>query len=1099
MDQDFAERENDKTRVLGASASVGATGGNSSGDFPQAGEPAPSDVQSCLELLDRVWGAPPGAACSSLPEAAPVRSLGRFMVERKLGQGGFGIVFLAYDPQLDRKVALKVPHAAALLSPNLRQRFFNECRAAAQLEHPNIVPVHETGEIGSLCYMVSAYCEGPTLAAWLKDRTEPVPPRAAATLIARLADAVVYTHSRGVLHRDLKPANILLVSGGVVSGDWSGARGEESGAGSQEPEPLTTHHLRLTDYQPKITDFGLAKLLEHSEGETGSGVLMGTARYMSPEQAGGWHGEIGPGSDIFALGVILYELLAGRPPFLGDSDLETLRQIREAEPPTLVHGRPNIPRDLEAICRKCLEKSPPQRYSGAGALAEDLRRFLRGEPVQARRAHFVARGRMWCRRHPAGAGLVMVSALALLGFGLGGLEYGRRQQHHSLELQEAFTREEKQRVLVQERELLARRRLYGLELKAAGEALASGKPVVTLDLLANQRSGTEQEDLRDFTWYYLRQQCRPLRAVLRGQFAGPTTVAFGPDGRTLASGSTDGTVCRWEIDTGKLTAKVKRPGMWVHSLSFTPEGALWIEDGDLQSRELCRWDPATGNLQVRWTGSGSTVRLAFSADLRQMGLALKDELRIWDFERNAELASVKEPDIYSLHFTPDNQQLIGIGRSGTSGIRVWDSHGRYCQRFSYVGQVLSSALSPNGRLLALGLRGDMIALYTLFPPSLVVQVHAHDTEIWNLAFAPDSRMLASGCNRPSLSNNKTSPPAVKLWEVPTMRLLAEFDGDCGALAFSTDGRLLAHASEIYRTVRLYDVGWAPPIAAWTGHNAEAWALAYSPDGRTLVSAGDDHLIKLWDAATGKPKGSLRGHDALVTSLAFTPDGQMLASGSFDKQVIVWNMTTATPRANLKGHAKEIYSITLTPDGRALVTAGKGGPVKTWDLVTGNECWSVVDQLILAGGVAVAPDGKTLAVTRDEDVSCWDISTRQLRWTGATGQVLRMATFSPDSKTVATIGDGGMIRLWDTATGEVRRDLVGHGASILTVAFSPDGKTLATAGLDKVVRLWDPASGVELLSLKGHTAQINSVVFSPDGQTLASADHAGQIRLWHAPR
>ncbi len=363
-------------------------------------------------------------------EGLPAAGFGRFHVRRELGRGGFGIVYLAHDALLGRDVALKVPRAEVLVNSEWRARFRREAQAAAGLDHANIVPLFEAGEAGPVCFLVSAYCPGPTLAAWLRERRDPVPCAEAASLLIALADATAHAHARGVVHRDLKPANILLVRGGVVSVVWSGD--------TQSPthhSPLTTHHSRLTTHQPKITDFGLAKLLdsEPAAEPTRSGAIVGTASYMAPEQAAAGQEAVGPAADLYALGAILYELLTGRPPFQGESDLEILLRARADEPVPPRRLRPGVPRDLETICLKCLEKEPPKRYAGCATLAEDLRRFRDGRPILARPVGRLARAWRWGRRNPREAVLAALVSVLLLGGAAGAWLAERRRADQQAE------------------------------------------------------------------------------------------------------------------------------------------------------------------------------------------------------------------------------------------------------------------------------------------------------------------------------------------------------------------------------------------------------------------------------------------------------------------------------------------------------------------------------------------------------------------------------------------------------------------------------------------------------------------------------------------
>ena len=313
--------------------------------------------------------------------------LGRFRVVRELGRGGFGVVYLADDPTLGRQVAVKVPRWDRWEKPEYRGRFLQEARAAAALDHPNIVRVHEADDAGPVVYIASAYCEGPSLAAWLRGRTRPVPYRLAAALTADLAAGVRHAHERGVLHRDLKPANVLL-----------------EGAAEGEAPALT----------PKICDFGLAKVVDAEATGTASGAIMGTPQYMAPEQAEGRTSDVGPATDVYALGAILYELLTGRPPFEGANPMETARLVAVKPPEPPRRRRKDVPRDLEAIVLTCLEKEPARRYATAEALDTDLRRWLEGKPPLGRPEPWHRRIGRWVRRHPARTAAALCLPIAVV-------------------------------------------------------------------------------------------------------------------------------------------------------------------------------------------------------------------------------------------------------------------------------------------------------------------------------------------------------------------------------------------------------------------------------------------------------------------------------------------------------------------------------------------------------------------------------------------------------------------------------------------------------------------------------------------------------------
>jgi serine/threonine protein kinase len=557
----------------------------------------------------RLPGPPP------LPDTPPadLPRVGAYETLKVLGRGGMGIVYLAWQPGPARLVALKMVLAGAHASPQQRARFRTEAEAAARLHHPHIIQIYDVGEADGQPYFAMEYVEGGTLAARLN--RHPQPWRAACTLVASLAGAVHHAHKRGIVHRDLKPANILLQpidNETTLQGDIE----RESGAILFSPDlPV--------GLSPKISDFGLAKLEIGGLAQTVSGAILGTPGYMAPEQAGKSSEPVGPAADIHALGAILYELITGRPPFQALSVLETLEQLRNEEPVSPRRLIANIPRDLETICLKCLHKQPRRRYESALALAEDLRRCIAGEPVKARPLSAWERGVKWLRRHPARAGLIGVSCLAVLALtGLAvGLSYSTRLKslNGNLEVavhdaQAAQDEAERQRAAVGKLERWVR---YLRDVHLAEEAWQNGQVRRITALLKGCPT-----DLRGWEWRYLNglshQDDEPPNFP-----AGVHAVAFHPNGRRLAAGCQDGSVWLWDAGSRTPTKAAEQHTGSVRGVAFSPDGRFLASAGDDGVVRL--WDPDNGNLIRALKKQRPPLRcVAFSSDSMVLAAAGKE-------------------------------------------------------------------------------------------------------------------------------------------------------------------------------------------------------------------------------------------------------------------------------------------------------------------------------------------------------------------------------------------------------------------------------------------------------------------------------------------
>jgi tRNA A-37 threonylcarbamoyl transferase component Bud32 len=680
----------------------------------------------------------------------------------ELGRGGMGVVYKARHVKLGRLVALKMILSGAHAGEGDLARFRMEAEAIARLQHPNIVQIYEIGEQDGRPFLALEFCGGGSLEKKLGGG--PLPPKEAARLAETLAQAMHAAHEAGVVHRDLKPANVLLTKDGTL----------------------------------KITDFGLAKKLDEA-GQTASGAIMGTPSYMAPEQAGGKSAQIGPHTDVYALGTILYERLTGRPPFRAATQLDTILQVVSDEPVPPGQLQPKTPRDLETICLKCLQKEPRKRYASAAALADDLRRFQNGEPVRARPVGRLQRGWRWCRRNPVGAGLVAALLLGTaVATGLAVWALGERNRAR-------LEKEEKDRQLTRAEWLV-----YANQLALAQAALNEKDNKDRVNE-AGAYLIYAREDYRGWEYRYLWKQCLTKGQAasvlnLNGHTLPVSSICFSPDGKRLASVSADRTVRVWDADTGHLVRTLlhMRP---IAAIVFSPDGQrLASADGDQTVQTVHFWDVEKGQeVRAFEKREGTLVHhVTFSPDGKLLAAASADNktVRVLDVETGQELFALKEhtSEVRALAFSPDGQRLA---RAWGDAVRVVDAK---------TGQEL---LAPKGR-----------------PQKVSV-----------LAFSPDGKRLAVAFDE------------VWLWDVGTGHELLILKGNGGglllrgitsgvqALAFSPDGKRLASASA--DVVRLWETDVGQEVLVLRGHTGPVSALAFSPNGRLLASASGT-TVQLWD-------------------------------------------------------------------------------------------------------------------------------------------------------------------------------------------------------------------------------------------------------------
>ena len=971
------------------------------------------------------------------PEKSAVpflRHFGDYELLEEIAQGGMGIVFRARQTSLNRTVAIKMIRAGHFASPEAVLRFKAEAQTVAQLKHPNIVPVYEVGEVEGQHYYSMALITGRNLAERVGNT--PLPARQAARYTLLAALAIHHAHQQGILHRDLKPSNILI---------------DESD-------------------QPQITDFGLAKRLEGDAELTVSGQVVGSPQYMPPEQALGKNRQISVAGDVYSLGAVLFYLITGRPPFQAETAAETLAVLLHQEPirPRLLNG--SVPKDLETICLKCLEKPPEHRYTTAQELADELDRFLADKPILARPIRPLGRTWRWCRRKPALAAALSGLLLALV-LGLSGVlwQWGRAKQGQDE----------------------ARGNLYVAEMNLAVQAWEGGRLQRAKELLKwHQRVNPL---LLGFEWRLIHQLCHESLAwrTLMRHRSSVVSLAISRQ-EILASGGFDHQVLLWEVKSGRLLHELPDHEDVVHAVAFSPDGRLLVTG--CHDNRIRLWEVASGRLEAKFEVHQEPVRsVVFTAN--GTGLISADEagtIISWDLDQRRPISRWQDADkIEQMSLSPDGSRLAVCGF--TTGIRLFEAHtGQLLHRleqhtsallmvvFSPDGQILASAgydgkiqlwnaltgaplfsfghgapirylsFSPAGNILAAAAFDGQIRLWNFHNGTLMGSLRGHAADVNVLAFSPDGRLLASG----------SDDRAVKLWnlsEEPFHKSVLAHGGLVNSLSLTSDHDRLVTADVVKNTLHVWDLKPTSPICRFTLTNPALWCVSGSPDKPIAVAGGTDGALRFWDLRTGQPLATVQSHAGTVTQLAFTPDGQRFASASRDGTVKLWDARRYQVLATLTNLSTMVHAVAFSPT-----------------------------------------PGEWLAIcTHDARLLLWNAAKSY--WVSLAGHQadVRCVAFSADGKMLAS-GDGQrVILLWDMTKRSLIGRLEGHAALVSSLSFCPDHKTLASGSWDGTVKLWNLLLRQEVATLRNHSGQVTSVLFSADGNLLCSASSDATVRLWRA--
>jgi WD40 repeat protein/serine/threonine protein kinase/tetratricopeptide (TPR) repeat protein len=1027
--------------------------------------------------------------------------IGHYELLELIGEGGMGLVYLAEQKEpVRRKVVLKIVKPG-MDSKQVIARFEAERQVLAILDHPNIAHVFDAGatETGRP-YFVMEYVKGMSITRYCDQKKLSIEQRL--RLFEQVCEGIHHAHQKGIIHRDIKPTNILI----SIHGDKA---------------------------VPKIIDFGIAKAITQPLTDktfvTFQGQLLGTPEYMSPEQVDLATQDIDTRSDIYSLGVVLYELLAGVLPFEEESfgrrglaDIQrTIREIEPASPSIRLtslgekaktiaasRGTQVVPlarrlhRELEWIPLKAMRKDRCRRYKSASDMADDIRNYLNGNPLIAGPETATYRVQKFVRKHAGSvATVVLVATAIIVGFIVSTVMYLRSERALEREAiahnqtQEAKEKEEIARIRAEEAEKVAEEKAESYRRLSYnhGVALADAK-YREADVAGVRRLLKDSpEDLRGWEWQRLNSISDQAFMTIRGHRGwGIISAVVSPDGRLIASCGADSPIRIWDLATGTELKILRGHTEEVESLAFSPDGKQ-IVSGSID-KTVRIWDVASEEQLMVLRGHDGTVWcVAYSPDGKLIascsGSTIDNTIRIWDAQSGVELKVLRGHErVSSICFSRDSRQIASTGRNW--GIKLWDvATGELGASYGQDEDGSCVAFSPDGHRIISGGRDGVIRIRDSSNGSVLAMMHAHNGIIAHVTFSPDGRRVVSCAN---------SDNTVRIWDAQTgaeLGVLRGHENSPTSASFSPDGSRII-SSSWDSTIKIWDAYVDPTRMLLPRHKDTVTALTFTSDGKQLVSGSFDGTIKVWDVASGAEIHTLHKQERDFKSVALSPDGKRIALGLADKTIKLCDLTSGEEILTLRGHESPVYEVIFSPDGRRIISAGnRDRTVRVWDTITGDEEMVLRGHDYIVISVTISPDGQYI-VSGDVwgYIKVWNANTGdELMTISAGSHPVRQVTFSPDGKWIVSADNNRTIKVWNPSTGDELATLKGHNDAVTSALFSRDGKRIISGSRDGMVKVWDWTTGQELMVMSGN-ASINVGALSPDGQTFAAGGTDGSIVL-----
>jgi eukaryotic-like serine/threonine-protein kinase len=977
-----------------------------------------------------------------------VRYFGLYELMGILGQGGMGIVYRARQLNTGRLVALKLLKTECLASNEAIERFHAEVKAAARLDHPHILPLYEVGEYKGQHYYTMKLVEPGSLAERLSHHNafpkSALDLRPSTLVVSQVARAIHHAHQRGLLHRDLKPGNILI--------------------DDQD--------------HPYVADFGLAKFLGEDTGLTRPEVLVGSPQYMSPEQAREQSQQVTVTSDVFSLGVILYECLTGQRPFAADTVLETLRRVAEATPISPSEHNPNLDSDLETVCLKCLAKEPSERYPTAEALAEDLDCWRRGEPVQARPASGLERGAKWVRRHPIPSALSAMVLLSIL-LGVAGVTWQWRRAETTAARLAA--------------------NLCTLEIRQAEDWLCSDRARQALPYLARtlrQNSGNPLPASRLLSALMHRNFPLLMKELQPASTHEIDAAFFAPNNRWIAAAAHDGTVGLWDATHGHAITNWVCHGRSINDLGFNSTGEYMItasQDGTARVWSLPSGMPRTAPL----LHPGPVDCVRFSPDSQVVATVANDgKCRVWNAATGSLLQTLSQPSpISAVEYSAGSAQMLTITERT---VQLWDTQPSLslARTLAHDSVIVAASFSPDG--LRVATTADKSARVWDTQTGRLMVALDHPIDLQMARFSPDGgRMLTVDTDH-----------VVRLWDWAARKILSKVDAYrnsvLNTVQFSPDGLCLVTAADD-QTARVWDAQSGQPVGEPMMHENYVLAAIFSPDGQRVLTRSWHAPARVWDVRPGSALPAVLKHSCQVNLVRFSPDSGRMLTVCTNHTAQTWATATLTASVEPWALAASVKYAVYSPDGRTIATLSKDGEIAVWETTQKQKLALITPSPHPFQNIVFSPDNTLLAAGYSGSVvQLWDARTGRSNGVPMVndggsrdwGDNIHSICFSPDGRQLATANHNGTAQVWDSATG-ARIALIQHAAPVIGVVFTPDGARLVTASMDRTTRLWDIASGQAVTAPMQHSGELLTFDLSHDGRRLVSGCVGGIVQVWDA--